>query len=484
LVIAMDDLRRRFASLDRVPVPDVWRDVERRLETLGSTVPTRRLVAVKPERQRAPDIRWARSPSLIGSHRAFALLIAATLVAALIGGALAVRSGFVRLSSVFPPSQNPSAVVSPLPSPPPASQSPKGTASWIQTGSMKGIEPRNDLWGETATLLPNGTVLVAGGNFPGGAEGVVSTSAELYDPASGQWTQTGSMPSPHRSGHTATLLLNGKVLVAGGSAYGGPPGTGPGPQQSAALYDPATGTWTETGSMHVLRTCHTATLLPDGTVLVAGGSSGAPTRETEIYDPSTGTWTKTGSMTIGRCGHAATLLPDGKVLVVGGSNSYRGPATAEVYDPGSRTWTRSQSPVGRDCIVQAVGLADGKVLAACTDRFDGRASSASVYDPMRGLWTTAGTSITWLIGPDTLLADGRVFLGDRVAGELYDPANGTWVTAGLPTYPGSGPAGFGVSGDSQGAFWFEINTATLLLDGRVLMTNGGNAILYDPSGTP
>jgi hypothetical protein len=479
----MDDLRQRFATLDRVPVPDVWSDVEHRLEALGSAAPTRRLVAVKPERQRAPDIRWARSPGLIGRHRAFALLIAAALVAALIGGAIAVGSGFVRLSSVFPPSPEESAVISPLPSRPPASQSPKGTGSWIQTGSMNWTGPHHDLWGETATLLPNGTVLVAGGHGSDGPEDVAPTSAELYDPASGQWTPTGSMPSPHRIGHTATLLLNGKVLVAGGSAYGGPrPGTGPGPQQSAALYDPATGTWTETGSMHVLRTCHTATLLPDGTVLVAGGSSGAPTRQTEIYDPSTGTWTKTGSMSVARCGHAATLMPDGKVLVVGGSNSYRGPVTAEVYDPGSRTWTRIASPVGRDCVLQAVGLADGKVLAACTNRFDGGTSSAAVYDPTRGSWTTAGSSITWLIGPDTLLADGRVFLGDRVAGELYDPANGTWVTAGLPT--SSGTQQFWMSGDSQGAFWFEINTATRLLDGRVLMTNGGNAILYDPSGTP
>ena len=111
----------------------------------------------------------------------------------------------------------------------------------------------------TATLLPSGKVLVAGGESGVG----VSNSAELYDPASGTWTATGSLGTARRN-HTATLLPNGKVLVAGGN-------NGPGALRSAELYDPARGTWTATGSLGNARERHTAMLLPSGKVLVAAG---------------------------------------------------------------------------------------------------------------------------------------------------------------------------------------------------------------------
>ncbi len=163
-------------------------------------------------------------------------------------------------------------------------------------------------------MLPNGLVLVAGGSGSGGS----LASAELYDPAAGTWPATGPMATARYS-HTATLLPNGKVLVTGGVGSGGL-------LASAELFDPAAGTWAPTtGAMATARYKHTATLLPNGQVLVAGGSSQAgeegdvPLSEAELFDPAAGTWALTDTMIVAaRVSHTATLLPNGKVLVAGG----------------------------------------------------------------------------------------------------------------------------------------------------------------------
>ncbi len=160
----------------------------------------------------------------------------------------------------------------------------------------------------SSTLLPNGLVLVAGGN--NGFDNVLK-SAELYNPATGKWTATGEM-SAARESHSATMLPNGKVLVAGGADESGA-------LKSAELYDPATGQWSAGGEMTTVRFSHTATLLTNGLVLVAGGGNGSTQlKSAELFDPARGKWTATEGMIGDRLWHTATLLPNGQVLIAGG----------------------------------------------------------------------------------------------------------------------------------------------------------------------
>jgi N-acetylneuraminic acid mutarotase len=242
--------------------------------------------------------------------------------------------------------------------------------------------------GDTATRLPDGKVLVAGGENMDGNTGSVLSSAELYDPTTRSWTDTRFMDMYHWS-HTATLLSDGRVLVAGG--FTGNAGSGGSAfQASAELYDPGSGSWTTTGDMVTHIAGHTTTLLADGKVLVAGGTnantdSGDSLAFAELYDPTTGSWTTTGTMVTPRTGHTATLLPDGMVLVAGGDNVDGTQASAELYDPGTGSWTATASmrtPRTRDT---ATLLGDGKVLVAGgSDGSGAMLTSAELYDP--GSW--------------------------------------------------------------------------------------------------
>lgn len=191
----------------------------------------------------------------------------------------------------------------------------------------------------TATLLPNGKVLIVGGKDDN-IQGVVTSKAlattEIYDPQFGTFSSSGSMASA-RTGHTATLLANGKVLVTGGANAT--------PLASTEIFDPSTGQFAPGPNMVVPRTNHTATLLGNGGVLVVGGVPEvapayvqySPTSTAEIYDPNADAFTQTGSMSDGRFWHSATLLNDGHVLVVGGGHSDAplsgsdSVATAEIY---------------------------------------------------------------------------------------------------------------------------------------------------------
>jgi hypothetical protein len=191
-----------------------------------------------------------------------------------------------------------------------------GTGTFTQTGSM--VVGR---FLHTATPLQNGKVLIVGGALTSASDPVAT--AEIYDPATGTFTMTGAMATA-REQHTATLLADGRVLIVGGatSAAAGDP------TATAEVYDPSTGSFSVTGSMAEARTYHTATLLPSGKVLVAGGGDANSTAE--VYDPATGSFSITGGMEIGRSGHTATLLPNGSVLVAGGG-IFAGLASAELY---------------------------------------------------------------------------------------------------------------------------------------------------------
>jgi hypothetical protein len=179
-------------------------------------------------------------------------------------------------------------------------------------------------------LLPSGKVLVAGGT-QGDFSSDNLSSSELYDPNTGTWSLTGSL-NVARFGLTATLLPDGKVLVAGGESQDGAI------NNSAELYNPTTGTWSYTGSLSTGRYGHTATLLPNGEVLVAGGHdwhSNTYLDSADVYDPATGNWSGTAKLNVTRMRHTAVLLQSGKVLVAGGNNRANRLLSAELYDSGS-----------------------------------------------------------------------------------------------------------------------------------------------------
>jgi len=243
----------------------------------------------------------------------------------------------------------------------------------------------------TATVLPNGTVLIAGGATYGGFEfpefGPGIASAEVYDPATNSFAPTGGMETA-RYAHTATLLPNGKVLVTGGFSGLDAQSSG-NALTTAELYDPATGAFTPTGSMATARGGHTATLLSNGKVLVAGGliniSSAAVcvASSAELYDPATGSFAPTGDIGAAREEHTATQMPDGKVLLIGGNTSSdalgsygcqycRAQESTEFYDPVTGTFSFADSMTAPRSGHTATLLSDGRVLVAGGDDAGGR----------------------------------------------------------------------------------------------------------------
>jgi N-acetylneuraminic acid mutarotase len=319
---------------------------------------------------------------------------------------------------------------------------------WSFTGAMT-----HSRSGHTATLLLNGKVLVVGGN--------PATSAELYDPATGRWSPTAPMPPPH-GGDNATLLPDGRVLVVG--------------ESSATLYNPTFNTWSSTAPLLQARSHHTTALLPDGKVLVMGGdifSREYPSRHAvataELYDPATGTWSPTAPMAKARVGHATTRLLSGKVLVVGGRNDYATFSSAEVYDPDTGTWSFT-APMAQDRTeAHAILLRGGKVLVVGghNNIIKGHPptllSSAEVYDPDTGTWSStapmaearSNPTTTWLLS-DTVLVTGGLTDDHRplASTEVYDPISGTWASTDSLR-------------EARGG-----HTATLLPEGKVLVAGG------------
>jgi hypothetical protein len=288
------------------------------------------------------------------------------------------------------------------------------TGTFTATGSLN--TPRS---GASATLLNNGMVLIAGGQD---SRGSPLGSAELYDPATGTFSYTGSMNIALDSA-TATLLNNGMVLIAGGVNLN----NGFFVLATVELYDPATGAFTATGSLNTARLSHTATLLNNGMVLIAGGLSfnfqngDFFPAAAELYDPATGTFTTTGSMNTPREWQMATLLNNGTVLIAGGYNGSH-LTSAELYDPATGTFTPTGSMNAP--LQTATLLNDGLVLEA-----GGDGATAELYDPTTETFATTSSSINGGSSEctATLLNNGMVLITSCYTGtaELYEPATRT-----------------------------------------------------------
>jgi hypothetical protein len=331
------------------------------------------------------------------------------------------------------------------------------TAGFVLTGSLNTARS----W-HTATLLNNGMVLMAGGIDPSGA----LASTELYNPVTGTFTPTGSLNTA-RYLHTATLLTNGMVLIAGG--YGPLDGSTYGYLASAELYNPATGTFTPTGSLNTARYSHTATLLTNGMVLIAGGygplggSTHGYLASAELYNPATGIFAPTGSLNTGRAYHTATLLNNGLVLIAGGLGSSGSSASAELYNPATGTFAATGSLNTARCEHTGTLLNNGLVLIAGGYGSSASLASAELYNPATGTFTPTGSLNTARDSHTaTLLNDGMVLMagGENSSGtsladvELYNPATGTFAgTVNLNTAR-------------------QNHTATLLNNGMVLMAGG------------
>jgi Tol biopolymer transport system component len=299
------------------------------------------------------------------------------------------------------------------------------TGKFTPTGNMTAARGAS-----AATLLLDGQVLFTGGYncAPAGQDGIWA-SAELYNPTTGTFSRTGSMAAP-REQHTATRLADGRVLIVGGLS-GSTPATAGGVilasyqtaevdafLATAEVYDPNTRKFSKTGSMKTPHRGHTATLLPDGRVLVVGngGESSPSGASADLYDPATGEFSKTGSMKVGRWLHTATLLRDGRVLILGGRSPQDSVyASAETFDPRSGKFSSAGSMGEGRQQHTATLLADGRVMIAGGYWSNGQKwrvlSSTEMYDPTTGDFSPTGSMGAPREGHTaTLLNDGRLLI--------------------------------------------------------------------------
>jgi hypothetical protein len=402
-------------------------------------------------------------PSLVVGFGVGALvvcLVAAALAGAyLTGASRSTVSPLIAANETTPaatitPAATPTASPTPTPTPTPT---PAPTPTPLPHDEFQSVAAMTQQRAyQTATLLKDGTVLLAG-SWDGKS---ASASAEIYDPTTRTFRATGSMLSK-RMNHTATLLPNGRVLIVGGTTDGN------NALSTAELYDPATGKFSSTGSMKFPRQEHTATLLSDGKVLIAGGHDNRYSYPiAELYNPKTGRFTQTGTMAVGRCLGASTLLLDGRVLLTGnGCGQDR--TTAELYNPKTGRFAKTGSLLTGRFGQTATRLEDGRVLIAGGNSGSNALASAELYDPKAGTFSPTGSMTAARWGHSaTLVGDGRVVIIGGWGGgsspstaDLYDPVTQTFSPAGAPLAAR------------------EDHTATLLADGTVLIAGGNDGSL-------
>lgn len=337
-------------------------------------------------------------------------------------------------------------------------------------------------YNHTATLLRDGTVLVVGGRgaFDVAKPSVESIKASYLNRVEryidGMWRDAASLTTG-RQYHTSTLLADGRVLVVGGEYLVALDlGTGVGQFESLAsseLFDPIAGTWTPAGSLVQGRYHHRATLLVDGRVLVTGGSTHSVSRlaEAEIYDPISNTWTQVAPLQVARTLHQAVPLRDGGVLVMGGiGQTYE--ASTERYDSATGTWSLTESMDTGRIEFAAEIMPDGTVLVAGGYRVsDGTVrflDSVERYDPEASTWSIVGTMMTprsnhavvVLPTGEVIVTGGRNGLGfgkPLQEAEYFEPGTQVWRP---------------VSPMEQVRY---LHTATLLGNGNILVVGGANA---------
>ena len=334
-------------------------------------------------------------------------------------------------------------------------------AGGSNTATAERYNPVTNTWAPAASMgttraaaatvtLADGRVLAAGGTADGYAP---LTTAEIFDPATGTWSPTGSMQAA-RSWNRGVLLADGRVLVVGGNG-GITPSTG------AEIWDPATGQWTPTGPTVTPRSgTASVTRLLDGRVLVAGGWDGSTLATAELYDPATNLWTATGPMAERRSGPAAARLPDGRVLIAGGSETTAGiPSashTSEIYDPATGTFSPAAALAApRGSGAQGGVLPDGRpfvsggFLAVLTRGDDGQLrwvedrieDTVEIFDPATGTWWQSPKSGTGRSNHAAVaLADGTILLagGERgivSAQRLYPPGTTPPAPPSVPVPP-------------------------------------------------
>jgi len=271
---------------------------------------------------------------------------------------------------------------------------------------------------QVAVLLRSGKVLLAGGWVGHGC----TDSAELYDPANGKFTVITAKMTTRRGDARGTLLANGDVLITGGADHDAPGGIA-----SAEVFHVTDMSFHSVRPMHFARVAHTASLLRDGRVLIVGGRGDRVNAIAELYDPKTESFTDTGSLATARYKHTAGQLPDGRVLVAGGSDErdWSGNlSSAEVYDPKTGRFSPASPLINSRFKLpeEAVSLESGQLLIA------GGSKEVEVFDPPTGKFTTVPGEISdsWHFMTETKLMDGGVLLAGGYANDDRATAQ-TWI---------------------------------------------------------